>query len=156
MPRETRNVTPSPPGLGDRATGSLRQKMGFSAKRASIGPLVTAGKPFGLKDTKGFAYLAHLLRHPGTEFHVLDLVGGIAAGGEETKPKSADCRGGDDELAKGRDPYHWPRRRRRDAGRASQGRPIAAVFLNCGRNWKKPRSSETRNAQKKLRQRSMR
>ena len=27
---------------------------------------------------KGFAYLAHLLHHPGTEFHVLDLAGGIA------------------------------------------------------------------------------
>src|SRR5208283_1368171 len=36
------------------------------------------GKAFRLKDTKGRGYLAHLLRHPGTEFHVLDLVGGIA------------------------------------------------------------------------------
>jgi len=36
------------------------------------------GRVFRLKDTKGFAYLAHLLRHPATEFHALDLVGGIA------------------------------------------------------------------------------
>ena len=34
-------------------------------------------KTFRLKDTKGLGYLAHLLRHPATEFHVLDLVGGI-------------------------------------------------------------------------------
>jgi tetratricopeptide (TPR) repeat protein len=35
-------------------------------------------KSFRLKDTKGLGYLAHLLRHPGVEFHVLDLAGGIA------------------------------------------------------------------------------
>src|ERR1700674_4840582 len=32
-----------------------------------------------LKDTKGLGSLAHLLRHPGVEFHVLDLAGGIAS-----------------------------------------------------------------------------
>jgi tetratricopeptide (TPR) repeat protein len=36
-------------------------------------------KSFRLKDTKGLGYLAHLLRHPGIEFHVLDLAGGIAS-----------------------------------------------------------------------------
>ncbi len=35
-------------------------------------------RPLRLKDSKGFAYLAHLLRHPRTEFHALDLVGGLA------------------------------------------------------------------------------
>jgi uncharacterized membrane protein len=44
-------------------------------------------KAFRLKDTKGFAYLAHLLRHPRTEFHVLDLVGGMAAGGDEDEAR---------------------------------------------------------------------
>jgi hypothetical protein len=32
-----------------------------------------AGEAFRLKDVKGLHYLAHLLRHPGREFHVLDL-----------------------------------------------------------------------------------
>jgi hypothetical protein len=41
------------------------------------------GKSFRLKDSKGLGYLAHLLRHPGIEFHVLDLVGGIASQREE-------------------------------------------------------------------------
>src|ERR1700757_2183012 len=41
------------------------------------------GKSLLLKDTKGLGYLAHLLRHPGTEFHVLDLVSGIAAARED-------------------------------------------------------------------------
>src|SRR5712672_2242425 len=36
-----------------------------------------------LKDTKGLGYLAHLLRHPAIEFHVLDLVGGIAGQRDE-------------------------------------------------------------------------
>src|ERR1700731_2200080 len=34
---------------------------------------------FRLKDTKGLGYLAHLLRHPVAEFHVLDLAGGIGS-----------------------------------------------------------------------------
>ena len=37
-----------------------------------------AGNAFRLKDSKGLGYLGHLLRHPGTEFHVLDLAGGVA------------------------------------------------------------------------------
>jgi len=31
-----------------------------------------------LKDPKGLGYLTHPLRRLGTEFHVLDLAGGIA------------------------------------------------------------------------------
>src|SRR5580700_2869486 len=34
---------------------------------------------FRLKDAKGLAYIAHLLRHPDVSFHVLDLGGGIPA-----------------------------------------------------------------------------
>jgi hypothetical protein len=41
------------------------------------------GKSFRLKDTKGLGYLAHLLRHPATEFHVLDLVSGSAGRRED-------------------------------------------------------------------------
>jgi len=41
------------------------------------------GKSFRLKDSKGLGYLAHLLRHPATEFHVLDLAGGIAGQRDE-------------------------------------------------------------------------
>jgi hypothetical protein len=40
-------------------------------------------KSFRLKNSKGLGYLAHLLRHPTAEFHVLDLVGGIASQREE-------------------------------------------------------------------------
>jgi len=49
-------------------------------------------RPLRLKDSKGLAYLAHLLRHPTAEFHALDLVGGLGrhrdddeAGGSDPK-----------------------------------------------------------------------
>jgi hypothetical protein len=59
------------------------------------------GKSFRLKDSKGLGYLAHLLRHPGVEFHVLDLVGTVA--GEHDEEISSAARGlphGDADLEK--------------------------------------------------------
>src|ERR1700724_3481858 len=59
-------------------------------------------KSFRLKNTKGLWYLAHLLRHPTAEFHVLDLVGGIADQREEDET-SQSVQGlprGDEELEK--------------------------------------------------------
>jgi hypothetical protein len=47
------------------------------------------GKLYRLKDTKGLGYLAHLLRHPAIEFHVLDLSGGIAGEREDKTSQSA-------------------------------------------------------------------
>jgi hypothetical protein len=44
-----------------------------------------------LKDAKGLHYLAQLLRHPGREFHVLDLVRGPSVGernSEEPRPQT--------------------------------------------------------------------
>jgi class 3 adenylate cyclase/tetratricopeptide (TPR) repeat protein len=48
-----------------------------------------------LKDAKGLHYLAQLLRHPGREFHVLDLVQGAGigdrrSGAEERQPEPSD------------------------------------------------------------------
>ena len=41
------------------------------------------GNEFLLRETRGLAYIAHLLRHPDAEFHVLDLYGGITRQREE-------------------------------------------------------------------------
>jgi len=59
------------------------------------------GKALRLKDSKGLGYMAHLLRHPATEFHVLDLVSGIVGEREDETSDSAHSlpRGGED-LAK--------------------------------------------------------
>ena len=82
MPRETGNVSSSSPDFGDQAT-SRSSENGIFRKEGEFWTVGYGDRAFRLKDTKGFAYLAHLLRHPGTEFHVLDLAGGIAAGGDE-------------------------------------------------------------------------
>jgi hypothetical protein len=94
MPGETRNVTSSSPDFGDRAT-SRSSENGIFRKEGEFWTVGYGDRAFRLKDTKGFAYLAHLLRHPGTEFHVLDLVGGMADGGED-EPKQRMPRGADE------------------------------------------------------------
>jgi hypothetical protein len=60
------------------------------------------GNTFRLKDTKGLGYLAHLLRHPTAEFHVLDLAGGIAGQRmvDETSRSSHGLPRGDEDLEK--------------------------------------------------------
>jgi hypothetical protein len=55
-------------------------------------------KSFRLKDTKGLGYLAHLLRHPGVEFHVLDLAGGIASQREKGSQSTHGLPRGADDL----------------------------------------------------------
>jgi tetratricopeptide (TPR) repeat protein len=59
------------------------------------------GKDFLLKDSKGLGYLAHLLRYPGVEFHVLDLFGGIAGREEDDASPSMHGlpRSGEEETA---------------------------------------------------------
>lgn len=65
----------SPPS----ATASPRREpaQGVFRKEGEYWTVGWKDHPLRLKDSKGFAYLAHLLRHPTTEFHALDLVGGI-------------------------------------------------------------------------------
>lgn len=46
-----------------------------------------------LRDTRGLGYIAHLLRHPHTEFHALDLFGGIAGQREEEEDSSQAIQG---------------------------------------------------------------
>ncbi len=99
MPRETPSATSPSAGLGDRTTALRSSEIGIFRKEGEFWTVGYGDRAFRLKDTKGFAYLAHLLRHPGTEFHVLDLVGGMAAGTAEDEPKLQIPRG-DDELQK--------------------------------------------------------
>jgi hypothetical protein len=55
-----------------------------------------------LKDSRGLGYIAHLLRHPDAEFHVLDLYGGIASQreGDETSQSVHGLPRADGELEK--------------------------------------------------------
>jgi tetratricopeptide (TPR) repeat protein len=78
MPHEMRSAQ-SGSVIGDsvRSAPSARTEKGVFRKEGEYWTVGYGGKAFRLKDTKGLGYLAHLLRHPSAEFHVLDLAGGI-------------------------------------------------------------------------------
>src|SRR6266852_5382331 len=84
---ETRTQQPeaveTPMPILFRKTSSPKQAI--FRKEGEYWTLGYGDKSFRLKDTKGLGYLAHLLRHPGVEFHVLDLAGGIASQREKDK-----------------------------------------------------------------------
>src|SRR6266850_6894637 len=67
----------------DPAPNVHAAQMGIFRKEGEYWTIGFAGNAFRLKDTKGLGYLAHLLRHSAVEFHVLDLVGGIAGERDE-------------------------------------------------------------------------
>src|SRR5271156_4771189 len=101
MPRETRSDTPSRARSGDRATGSRSSANGIFRQEGEYWTVGRDGKSFRLKDRKGLGYVAHLIRHPSTEFHVLDLAGGIASQRDEDETaSSAGLPQADEELAK--------------------------------------------------------
>src|ERR1700736_6888202 len=81
MPRETGSTGLT--GVGDARSRVRFVQKGAFRKEGEYWTVGYGGKAFRLKDTKGLGYLAHLLRHPTAEFHVLDLVGGIADQREE-------------------------------------------------------------------------
>src|SRR5438874_11731942 len=59
-----------------RSVGSAEK--GLLRKEGEYWTVGYGGRVFRLKDTKGLAYLAQLLRSPGTDVHALDLVGDTA------------------------------------------------------------------------------
>jgi tetratricopeptide (TPR) repeat protein len=83
MPSETRSDRSSSAGAGSTAPGARPAQTGIFRKEGEHWTVGYGGKSFRLKDSKGLGYIAHLLRHPAAEFHVLDLMGGIAGQGEE-------------------------------------------------------------------------
>ena len=107
-----------------RGRASVAAQKGVFRKEGEYWTVGYGGKAFRLKDTKGLGYLAHLLRHPAAEFHVLDLVGGIASQREEDET-SQSVQGlprGDEDLEKAGIHIAQSGRRGRDARRAGQGR----------------------------------
>src|SRR3984893_7660507 len=71
----TRSASASP--------GVRSAQKGVFRKEGEYWTVGCSAKGCRLKDTRGLGYLAHLLRHPAAEFHVLDLFGGIASRREE-------------------------------------------------------------------------
>src|SRR5260370_35970383 len=77
MPRETRGAAPGLTRV-DAGPGVRVVQKGVFRKEGEDWTAAYGEISFRLKDRKGLGYLAHLLRHPSVEFHVLDLAGGLA------------------------------------------------------------------------------
>jgi hypothetical protein len=102
MASETRRGRFGPAGTGGPEPAVRPTQKGIFRKEGEYWAVGYGGKASRLKDTKGLGYVAHLLRHPGAEFHVLDLVGGIASQREddETSQSVQGLPRGDEELEK--------------------------------------------------------
>src|SRR6266851_1017040 len=102
MPRETRSGAPGLTGVGDTGSSVRAVPKGVFRKEGEYWTVGYGGNSFRLKDTKGLGYIAHLLRHPGVEFHVLDLAGGIAGqrDDDETVQSEQGLPRGDQDLEK--------------------------------------------------------
>jgi tetratricopeptide (TPR) repeat protein len=102
MPRETRSARPGLTGAGVSGPSARAVQKGVFRKEGEYWTVGYGGKSFRLKDTKGLGFLAHLLRHPGTEFHVLDLSGGIRGQRDDEEPgqSAQGLPRGDEDLEK--------------------------------------------------------
>jgi hypothetical protein len=65
MPRETRRAGST--GVGDARPTVSSVRKGVFRKEGEYWTVGFGGNSFRLKDTRGFGYIAHLLRHPGAE-----------------------------------------------------------------------------------------
>src|ERR1700730_14592897 len=83
MARNTPGARYISPGTGavGKAFGSLQK--GIFRKDGAHWTVGYNRQLVRLRDVRGLGYIAHLLRHPGTELHVLDLYGGIAGQRDE-------------------------------------------------------------------------
>ena len=93
MPREGRIFRPAPL---DRAESATRPRAAIFRSEGEYWTVGFIENPFRLRDSKGLTYLAHLLRHPGTDFRVLDLVGG--ATGSDSQAETAAIQEETDQL----------------------------------------------------------
>ena len=62
------------PGTGAPGPTFRSPQKGIFRKQGEYWTIGHGGNAFLLRDTRGLGYLAHLLRNPTAEFHVLDLV----------------------------------------------------------------------------------
>jgi AAA ATPase domain len=102
MAPDTRSPRYGSAGAAHAGSSSRSAKKGIFRKEGEYWTVGYGGNPFRLKDTKGLGYVAHLLRHPAVEFHVLDLFGGIAGQREEDEGNQS-AQGlprGDEDLEK--------------------------------------------------------
>src|ERR1700688_3534417 len=78
MARAMRNARSAVAAIGASVPSVRSEQKAVFRKEGEFWTVAYGGNAFRLRDSRGLGYLAHLLRHPGVEFHVLDLFGGIA------------------------------------------------------------------------------
>jgi tetratricopeptide (TPR) repeat protein len=102
MADEIRSDHPRPDCSNVHAANAPAAQRGLLRKEGEFWTVRCGGPAFRLKDSKGLGYLAHLLRYPASEFHVLDLVGGIAGQHQpdETHQETRGLPRGDEDLEK--------------------------------------------------------
>jgi tetratricopeptide (TPR) repeat protein len=102
MARDTRSARSGTSVAVDTEPNIRSPQKGIFRKEGEYWTVGYGGNAFRLKDTKGLGYLAHLLRHTAVEFHVLDLVGGIAdqRDDDDSLQSTHGLPRGDEELEK--------------------------------------------------------
>jgi len=78
LPVETRLIETKTRSVHANPSVARSARKGIFRKEGEYWTIGYGANVFRLKDSKGLAYIAYLLRNPGTEFHALDVVGGIA------------------------------------------------------------------------------
>ena len=102
MRRVTRRARTGSAGGGGAVSSARAAHKGTFRKEGEYWTVGYDQKSLRFKDSKGLRYLAHLLRHPTVEFHVLDLSGGIAGQRDDTETsQSARLPGSNEELKTG-------------------------------------------------------
>ena len=71
-------------GSGSDPAGGLPHHTAYLRQEGEFWTIVFDGQVCRLRDSKGLHYLEQLLGHPGSEFHVLDLVRGHVAQQDES------------------------------------------------------------------------
>jgi predicted ATPase len=85
MARNMSIATSISPMSNESRAGFRSTHKGVFRKEGDYWTVGCNGNTVRLKDIRGLGYIAHLLRHPGTEFHVLDLYGGLASHNDDNE-----------------------------------------------------------------------
>jgi hypothetical protein len=155
MRRGTQRARPGSAGVGDLGPTVHAVHRGVLRKEGEYWTLGSAGRFFRLKDTRGLGHIAHLLRHPGTEFHVLDLAVESRATVRMTKPAGLRVCLAGIRISKRQASISavWVMRARSSTSKRRSR--TDAGFPICAKSWKKPRNREMSSAQSRRNRRSM-
>jgi hypothetical protein len=95
MAPQTRSARLRMVGTDDWGSSVGTARQGIFRKEGECWTIGYGAKTVRLKDTRGLAYLAHLLRYPAVEFHVLDLLGETTSQRKQDETSQSELRSTD-------------------------------------------------------------